>query len=73
MVSGDTPIDYRYLDMDKREFVHSYAALLERLNRGATLRAVTNTVGQCLYAGGNKSFSQCEMLIACRRLTGILR
>jgi hypothetical protein len=70
---GNQPVDYGYLNMDTEEFVPSYSDLMEQMSPGCFMRSASNHYGQVLYAAGRRDFSVCEMMIKCRRLTGVLR
>lgn len=67
MLTGE--IDYRYFNMDTKRFVPGYQDLVQQVGPGATMRCVTNNVGQVLYAAGQREFSQCCMILTCRRLS----
>jgi hypothetical protein len=69
MLTSDTPIDYRYLNMDTNQFVPNYQELIKQVGPGAILRAASNELGQVLYAAGQTAFSQSSMVLTCRRLT----
>ena len=75
MVSENTPIDYRYLNMDTGQFVESAQALKEQIRgRGAAviLRAIPSwNHAQCLIAGG-RYFEEEAAIIVARRLGFVL-
>jgi len=75
MINGSEEIDYRYLNLETNKFCADQEVLVKEINNipKAKLLFVTNIEGQVLVAGGNKNISQCQAIIACKRLSGILR
>lgn len=69
MVDDNTPIDYRYLNLDTQEFVSNLESLLEQFGSGATLRTFMHVPsGQILYAASASSFEECLVRLVCRRI-----
>ena len=67
------PIEYRFLNMDTREFTEDQGELVKQLRPGALLRALENVeYNQVLIAGGMKHFSEVEARMTCQVLTGVL-
>lgn len=73
MIDEQAPIDYRYLDMDQKEFVPTYGEWIDRFQNGGTLRtAVSIEHGQVLYAGGSTWFTEGEAIRLCQKLSGVI-
>lgn len=68
-VSGDTPIQYFYFDMDNNRFHDTQQELTKDKPKGALLRAVA-TIPKVLIACGNRHFTEFE---ACRKANKALR
>ncbi len=71
----DVPIDYRYLNLDNKTFYPSQVELTDSMGKKGFLKSFDNgpELNQVLIAGSQREFTQCEAILTCRKLTGVLR
>ena len=70
MIEPGDKVNYRYLNMDSKQFAPSQEELTKQIGKGAMLMAFHNYEhGQMLIAGGIKPFSESSAILTCRRLS----
>ena len=71
MINETTLVDYRYLNLDTKKFVNTQEELIKQIPQGH-VKAIPNIHGQVLMAASKSDFTECEAIIKCKRLTGML-
>ncbi len=74
MANPNTPIDYRYLNMDTERFTDSNEMLIVELGVGALIKSFPSSpeYNQVLIAGGQKPFSDFSAIFLCKQLSGLI-
>lgn len=69
-MNDDTPIVYRFLNMDAQRFESDEFALQKAVGSGGLMRAIPSFgFDQVLIAGGGREFSETEAILLSRRLS----
>jgi hypothetical protein len=73
-MNPNTPIDYRYLNMDTEMFCESNEILIEEIGVGALIKAFPSSpeYNQVLIAGGQKPFSDFSAIFLCKQISGLI-
>lgn len=73
-MSNYPPIEYKYLNFDRRVFCQSQSDLSEQIGAGGILTAIPHkTLPQVLIVGAKRSVNEFEAIFMCRRLSGLDR
>lgn len=70
MITGDTIIDYRYLNCETLEFVESFGVLQQQLSEsgGGVLNVFSDLRhGQVLFTGSSTGVTEVEARLKCRK------
>lgn len=67
-IKPEDKIDYRYLNLDTKQFVDNQVELNDQIGRGGLLRAIPNRYGQVLIAGRSTYFEDAYARFICARI-----
>jgi len=74
MIDPNKLLDYGYLNLDTREFVSSQTELVEQIGKGGNIQSFpSKDYSQILIAASKRSFTRCEAIITCQKLTGMYK
>ena len=71
-IDPNTPIEYKYLNIDKEKFYKTEQELVMSVGKGGTVRVIPNwEYNQALYAASRRYFTEVEAIMTCRNLNGL--